>query len=165
MVTNAPRWSSTPGTAGTGGRGRPASRAASVARGRAPSAARSGAVRSRSPMGRLSPADGVGAVQLLVQDDSCQLMRQREGGEAPDPFRPLQRGGRQPVGAAQCERDVATVPLPAGGPVGQLARGPLVSLLRQRDETQFLSHCPQEARLLLHFPPLHPPLPPAPPPL
>src|SRR2546426_2926407 len=155
MVTKAPRPRAAPGTSGRGGSSRPARCAASVARAKRSSAARSAAVNSGSPMVRLPPADGVGTIQLLVQDDARQLVREREAGEAPDALGLVQHWRRQRCGAAQGERHVPSLQLPAGRPVRQLTRRALLPLFRQRDEARALGNRLEDSRLVLQFPLLH----------
>src|SRR2546426_1018530 len=113
------------------------------------------AVNSGSPMVRLPPADGVGTIQLLVQDDARQLVREREAGEAPDALGLVQHRRRQRCGAAQGERHVPSLQLPAGRPVRQLTRRALLPLFRQRDEARALGNRLEDSRLVLQFPLFH----------
>src|SRR2546422_162669 len=91
----------------------------------------------------------------LPRTTARQLVWKREARQAPDPLGPAQHRRRQGFGAAQGERHVAPLQLPAGGPVRQLGGRPLVSLLRQRDEARALGNCVENSRLGLHFPLLH----------
>src|SRR2546426_973061 len=136
IVPTAPRFNPAPATAGTGGSGRPARWASSVPRASSSNAALSAAVSSGSAMVRLSAADRVGPVQLLVQEDARQLVRQRQQGKAPHPLRAPERRPRQPVGAADGERHVPGIQLPARRPLGELLRRPLVPGPRQRHEAR-----------------------------
>src|SRR6266576_6967859 len=80
--TKAPRCCWAAGTFGIRGAARPARTASIAHRARARSALRS-AGESSPAMVRLSPTNRVGPVELLVDYDSGQLVRQRQRTEAP----------------------------------------------------------------------------------
>src|SRR5690242_17711497 len=63
--------------------------------------------RPRSLVIRLSPTDRPGAVQLLGEDEPCQLVGQRPGRECDAFGRLVARRGAQTVGAADENSDVA----------------------------------------------------------
>src|SRR6266699_1548713 len=155
-VTNAPRFSAAPGTAHTGGSGRPARCASSVARASSNSAARSAGVSSGSAMVGFPPADGVRAVQLLVYEYPGQLVRERQAGQTPRPLGGLQDGGRECTRAADREGHVPALLVPARRPVRELLGGPLLSRFGQRDEARALGQSLEDSRLVLHFPLLDP---------
>src|SRR6266480_4446875 len=155
-VTNAPRFSAAPGTAHTGGSGRPARCASSVARASSNSAARSAGVSSGSAMVGFPPTDGVRAVQLLVHQYPGQLVRERQAGQAPRPLGGLQDGGRERTRAADREGHVPALLVPARRPVRELLGGPLLSRFGQRDEARTLGQSLEDSRLVLHFPLLDP---------
>src|SRR5947208_17103538 len=105
-VTKAPRRSPTPGTPGNPGGGRPLSTASMARRANASSAARSVGVSSGSSMVLLSAPDGVRAIELLVEDDAGQLVRQRQGTKAPRALGAPEHVRRDAVMVADDERDV-----------------------------------------------------------
>src|SRR6266581_4274567 len=84
------------------------------------SATRSSGVSSRAPMVWLSPPDGVRAVQLLVHEQPGELVRKRQPGQAPRALGRPQHDDREGVGAADHERYVPAIHLPARRPVGEL---------------------------------------------
>src|SRR5919198_598985 len=151
MVTKAPRSNAAPGTAGSDGSGRPARCASSVARASASSAARSAAVSSGAAMVRLSAADRVGTVQLLVQQHPRQLVREGEPRQAPHPFRLAEHRLRKRLSATDRERHVASVLFPARRPVRNLRGGPLPPPLRQRHEARAVGNRPENPRLVLYL--------------
>src|SRR5262245_51074466 len=83
--TNAPPCRRAAGKSGSFGAARPASAASIAHRASASRALRSAAVRSTA-MVRLSTADRVCAIELFVDDDTGQLVRQRERTQAPRAF-------------------------------------------------------------------------------
>src|SRR5690349_1419651 len=122
-VTNAPRQSAAPGTSGTSGGERPSSAAAMAARARPSSAARSAGVSSGSSMVLLSAPDRMRAIELLVDDDAGELVRQRQRSQAPGTLGTLHDVGGKPVRSADHERDVAAVHLPPPHQLRELLRG------------------------------------------
>src|SRR6266540_4289500 len=131
-VTNAPRRNTAPGTSGNSGGEPPASAAMMALRASASSAARSAGVSadSGSAMVFLSAPDRERAVQLLVHDHARQLVRERQRAEAPGFLCALDDALRQPVGIADHERHVAPFHVPAAGEIGELLRGPCLTVLR-----------------------------------
>src|SRR6266566_4003711 len=149
--TNAPRRNATPGTSGNSGGARPQSAASMARRASASSAARSAGVSSGSAMVWLSATDRMGAIELLVQNHACHLVRQGELRQAPQPLRLAQDLVRQRIGAADREDHVAPVHVPLFRPLRELDRGPFVAATRQRDEARALGNRSQDPRLILHL--------------
>src|SRR6266576_2657180 len=129
-VTNAPRRNAAPGTSGNSGSVRPCSAASMAPRASVSNAARSAAERSGSAMVLLAAPDRERAVQLLVHDHARQLMWQRQRAQAPDLLGAFYDVLRQPVGIADHERHVAPFHVPAAGEIGELLRGPCLTVLR-----------------------------------
>src|SRR6266571_1841446 len=150
-VTNAPRRSAAPGTSGTAGSGQPVAQASTAPRARRNRAARSAAVSSGAAMVRLSPPDGVGTVELLVDDHASQLVRQGQGAETPDVVRARENGLGKRIGTADRQHDVPPLPLPAGGTLGQIPGRPRLAAARKRDEAGSVGDHPREPRLVFHL--------------
>src|SRR5712692_421402 len=123
-VTNAPRRSDAPGTRGKGGGANPASAASIAQRANASSAARSAAVNSGSAMVWLPTTNGVGAIELLVNDHPRQLVRQRQWTEAPDSLGAAENLLGQSVRVPDDECDIARIALPVRRELSELLRRP-----------------------------------------
>src|SRR5438132_3125762 len=156
IVTNAPARRPHRASSGSGGSARPARSASSEARARSSNRLRSSGVSSAPAMVGLPPPDRVGPAELLIQEHARQLVREGEPREAPEALRLVEDHLRERLRPADGERHVAAVHLPPGRPVGELARGPLLAPLRERDEARPLGPRREEWRLVLHLPLLDP---------
>src|SRR6266542_1877715 len=103
-VTNAPRRNTPPGTSGNSGGESPASAAVMALR--------------------------ASAGELLAHDPARPLVRQRQRAEAPGFLCAPDDALRQAVGIADHEGDVAPFHVPAAGEIGELLRGPCLTVLR-----------------------------------
>src|ERR671930_2147887 len=126
-VTNAPRRSRAPATSGNSGSARPHSAASMKRRASASSAVRSVAESSGSAMVLLSAPNGVGAIELLVDNDAGELVRQRQRPETPLPLGAPQHVRRQTVMVANEESDVSTLHLPTADQLGEVLGAPCLA--------------------------------------
>ncbi len=150
-VTNAARRNATPGMSGTAGSGQPAAQASTARRARRRRAARSAAVSSGAAMVRLSPPDGVGAVELLVHDHASQLVRQRQGPETPDFVSPRDERLGKRLRTADRQHDVPLVTLPPRGTLGQVPGRPRLAAAGKRNEARSVGDRPREPRLVFYL--------------
>ena len=102
-------------------------------------------------MVRLPAPDRVRPVQLLVDDDARQFMRQREPAETPQTLRFAQNVVRQGLRAADRKRDVPPIHFPPPRPFRELTRRPFLAAAGQRHEARALGHRPENPRLVFDF--------------
>src|SRR5438876_11474995 len=81
----------------------------------------------------LSATDRVRAIELLVQHDARQLVRQGQRSQAPAALGAVQHVVGKDVGVADLERDVAAFHLPAIYDLGDICGVPALTSLCQRD--------------------------------
>src|SRR5919106_2328381 len=154
--TNAPcRTESAGSEGGAGGAARPTA-ASRLARASRSKARRAPGARSGAAMVRLPAPDGVGAIQLLVEDHARHFVREGERRQAPHLLGPLEHRLRQRLRTPDRERHVPAVHVPAAGPLGELGGRPLIAAARQRDEARALGYRREDPRLVLHLPLLDP---------
>src|SRR5438045_1054721 len=135
-VTNAPRRSFAPGTSGSSGRERPHRDASMARRASVSSAARSAEESSGSSMVLLAAPDGVRAIELFVDDDPGELVRQRQRSETPGALGTPANVIRHAVMIADHERNIPSLHLPPTHQLGELLRAPLLAALGQRDHAR-----------------------------